>query len=230
MARMYLGQPNRCVGVVWGHRSDVDSVWDHGVCSGPTFISFWQPRPEIPLSRPVSGCGEKPTTNSDESQKSKHVLTRALRRELQLNKLPTMSRANGAASKCWADNLPTTPGTPLPLVVLSTDHCSSETPVSDSVLGSRLSLFYAFSLTNSNCRVGSGCRLVPGAPGRCPYRCHGSRGGRRARMFVRRVESRQAASTGTAPSPRRRQFRLHSAPAGQRGRARRMRTARHASS
>ena len=41
IARMYLGQPNRCVGVVWGRRSDVDSVWDHGVCSGPTFISFW---------------------------------------------------------------------------------------------------------------------------------------------------------------------------------------------
>ena len=31
MARMYLGQPDRCLGVARGHRSDVDSVWDHGV-------------------------------------------------------------------------------------------------------------------------------------------------------------------------------------------------------
>ena len=79
-ARMYLGQPNRCVGVVWGHRSDANSVWDHGVCSGPTFISFWQPRPEIPLSRPAGGCGETTTTNVDESQKSGHVCRRALTR------------------------------------------------------------------------------------------------------------------------------------------------------
>ena len=90
IARMYLGQPNRCVGVVWGRRSDVDSVWDHGVCSGPTFISFWQPRPEIPLSRPAGGCGETTTTNADESQKSKRDSRRALTRATTFLKLPTL--------------------------------------------------------------------------------------------------------------------------------------------
>ena len=75
IARMYLGQPNRCVGVVWGRRSDVDSVWDHGVCSGPTLISFWQPRPEIHLFPQACGRVRRDADDeyTDESQESGHV-------------------------------------------------------------------------------------------------------------------------------------------------------------